>query len=324
MRGADRASDHQLVRIKIKMKLKRKQQTKANRRKFDTIKLQQPSIRLQFSIKLKNRFDVLQGYEELEDNAEKKWQEFENAYKETAKETLGYKQKGQKPWISKKSWELVEERRKQKNAVEQTKSDRIKQNLKDDYKRMDKEVKKSMRRDKRRWAENLATEAEEAAGNGRMKKLYEITKTLSNDKRKAINTVKDKHGNLLTEDSARKNRWREHFEEILNRPVPDDPIIEEVDDTVIEDISIDFISKDEIRTAFKRMKNGRFGGKDEITAELLKADINTAVDWLHNIFKTIWDKEVPKTWKQGLIVKIPKKGDLTECGNGRVLRTRRN
>ena len=26
---------------------------------------------------------------------------------------------------------------------------------------------------------------------------------------------------------------------------------------------------------------------------------------------------MPKTWKQGLLVKIPKKGDLTECGNWR-------
>ena len=26
---------------------------------------------------------------------------------------------------------------------------------------------------------------------------------------------------------------------------------------------------------------------------------------------------MPKTWKQGLVVKIPKKGDLAECGNWR-------
>ena len=103
------------------------------------------------------------------------------------------------------------------------------------------------------------------------KRIIEITKTLSNDKRKAINTVKDKHGNLLTEHSGRKDRWHKHFEEILNRPAPDDPIIEEeADDTVIEDISIDLISKAEIRTAIKRMKNGKSGGKDEITVELLK------------------------------------------------------
>ena len=31
---------------------------------------------------------------------------------------------------------------------------------------------------------------------------------------------------------------------------------------------------------------------------------------------------MPKTWKQGLIVKIPKKGDLTECGNWRGITLR--
>ena len=43
-----------------------------------------------------------------------------------------------------------------------------------------------------------------------------------------------------------------------------------------------------------------------------------AVDWLADLFSTIWEQEVvPKTWKQGLIVKLPKKGDLSECGNWR-------
>ena len=39
MRGADIASDHQLIRTRIKLKLKRKQHLKTNRRKFDTAKL---------------------------------------------------------------------------------------------------------------------------------------------------------------------------------------------------------------------------------------------------------------------------------------------
>ena len=50
MRGADIASDHQLVRSKIKLKLKRKQKNKAIRKKFDIIKLQQPAIKAQFSL----------------------------------------------------------------------------------------------------------------------------------------------------------------------------------------------------------------------------------------------------------------------------------
>ena len=44
-----------------------------------------------------------------------------------------------------------------------------------------------MRQDKRKWADHLAMEA---ARNGRMKDVY-ITKTLSNDKRKTTNAVKD-------------------------------------------------------------------------------------------------------------------------------------
>ncbi len=59
MRGADIASDHQLVHTTLKLKLKRKQQQNKARRKFDTIKLKQPNIRSKFTIELRNRFDVL-------------------------------------------------------------------------------------------------------------------------------------------------------------------------------------------------------------------------------------------------------------------------
>jgi hypothetical protein len=37
---------------------------------------------------------------------------------------------------------------------------------------------------------------------------------------------------------------------------------------------------------------------------------------LEDLFLTIWDNDlVPKEWKQGIIVKIPKKGDLSICDN---------
>ena len=84
---------------------------------------------------------------------------------------------------------------------------------------------------------------------------------------------------------------------------------------IINEISTDPITQAEIRTAPRKMENGKAGGKDDITAELLKADMNTTKEWLVKLFRTFWEQEkVPKTWKQGLIVKIPKKVDLTECG----------
>ena len=160
---------------------------------------------------MRNKYDILQDYDETGDEeVEKQWQDFEDAYKETAQEVPGFKKKGQKPWISNESWELVEERKRLKNNIEQTKSDWIKQNYTDKYRCKDKEMKKSMRQDKRKWVDHFAMEAEEAARNGRMKEVYEITKTLSNDKRKTTNAMKDKCGNLLKEGLARRERWKLH------------------------------------------------------------------------------------------------------------------
>ncbi len=203
--------------------------------------------------------------------------------------------------------------------VENTKSRRIKQQLQEEYRAKDKEVKASMRIDKRKWVENLANDAQKAAENGQMKTLYDITKKICNDKPRQSEAVKNKHGQIITDDEGRKKRWKEHFEEILNREIP--PQAVEIEDTVypeLPSINIEEISISEVTEAIKKLKSGKAGGIDNIVPELFKADIETATDKLHEIITDIWDQEqIPSEWKKGLIVKMPKKGDLTECGNWR-------
>ena len=85
MRGANVASDHQLVRSNIKLKLKNQQKKKAIRKKCDIIKLDQPAIKARFSLKLANAYDILQDYDETnKEEVDKQWQDFADAYKETA------------------------------------------------------------------------------------------------------------------------------------------------------------------------------------------------------------------------------------------------
>ena len=87
---------------------------------------------------------------------------------------------------------------------------------------------------------------------------------------------------------------------------------------VIEEIPSGPITKAEIRSAIMSMKAAKAPGVDCLTVELLKADITTTVDVLHDLFCEIWVSEtVPADWRRGLIVKIAKKGDLTKCGNWR-------
>ena len=110
-----------------------------------------------------------------------------------------------------------------KNKIDGTRSDRVKDRMRQQYSIKDREVKKSMKRDKKQWFEDLATEAETAASNGNMKAVYNITKTLSKDKSKQMEHIKDKNGTLLTKENEVKPRWKEHFNEVLNRPEPPEP-----------------------------------------------------------------------------------------------------
>ena len=46
--------------------------------------------------------------------------------------------------------------------------------------------------------------------------------------------------------------------------------------------------------------------------------METSIEMLYDLVGKIWDtEEIPKGWKEGYLVKIPKKGDLQECNNCR-------
>jgi len=56
------------------------------------------------------------------------------------------------------------------------------------------------------------------------------------------------------------------------------------------------------------MKSGKAAGKDSITVEMLKADVETNTDVLQELVQIIWDqKKIPEDWSKGLIVKLPQK-----------------
>ena len=66
------------------------------------------------------------------------------------------------------------------------------------------------------------------------------------------------------------------------------------------------------------LRRGKAAGPDEIPAEAIKGDIETAVQMLYSLFSKIWEEEeVPAQWKEGIIIKLPKKGDLRDCSNYR-------
>ena len=113
-------------------------------------KLADEEIRNKYNIEVRNRFQVLDGLEE-EKNADQTNNRMENIYVATAKEVLGTAKRKSKPWLCGGTWKKVEERRQLKIKLESTRSERVKQRIREQYKGKDREVKRSARKDKRRW-----------------------------------------------------------------------------------------------------------------------------------------------------------------------------
>ena len=321
-RGADVGSDHHLVTATLKLKLRRNGPGRSRQQRFDTEKLRDNKARSTFVLHLKNKFQALADEENLvppgKTGIDTMWDQVKTAYTQTSEACLGPKQKKRKEWITADTWQAIENRRALKKRVMESKSERLKERYKEEYREANQAVKRMTRTDKRIYMEDLASQAEEAANRGEQGQVYKITKLVSGKYRGATDTpVMDKQGRLLTSEAEQEARWTEHFNEVLNRPPPTTEAVPQNLDTDL-DVSIAPPEKEEIVAAIKSLKNGKAPGQDNLNAELFKADPELAAQILQPLLTAIWEeKQIPEDWTEGVIVKIPKKGTLSNCNNWR-------
>ena len=191
------------------------------------------------------------------------------------------------------------------------------------YKELHKLVQKSSRADKRAYVHRIAEEAEEAAGRFDMKTLHRKVKTLSGRKSQIDQPIFDKNGTLLAMGDRQRERWREHFAEVLNHAGTSDygsqsTSAETDDPPTNRHISATAPSLSEIATAIKKLKNGKAAGSDNLPAELFKTRPEIAAKVIQPQIHDMWNSErIPGELKEGVIVKLPKKGNLKHCTNWR-------
>ena len=145
-RGADINSDHHLVvgSVRLKVAALRRNAPQAKRR-FDACKLKKDSVKDAF-INV-----VSEGFRNVADSAEQisdintTLSNIVNVYQDAGRRILGYKDSKRKPWITVKTWELIEQRRAVKNVMLSNASAEIKQS----YRMLCTQIKRSARADKR-------------------------------------------------------------------------------------------------------------------------------------------------------------------------------
>ena len=98
------------------MKLKLKKMKKpTSPRIFDSSRLKDVAIKEAFSIELSNRFHALS--EMPADDVDDYCLKVSETFIKTGEETLGYKEKTRKPWISDNSWKLILDRKDTKQKL---------------------------------------------------------------------------------------------------------------------------------------------------------------------------------------------------------------
>ena len=87
-----------------------------------------------------------------------------------------------------------------------------------------------------------------------MKKVFDITKLLSGQRNVQSKPVKDKSGGDLTRTEGKLNRWKEHLQEDLNRPAPENPQDLEGPSLVFQTGHSTIV---EVSKSLKALKNGK-------------------------------------------------------------------
>ena len=127
---------------------------------------------------------------------------------ETNKSLLGYRQKRKEEWIKTDTWKTIDERKETKKKINDTKSQRIKEQLQTIYSILD------------AFIDNLADDAETTAQMQHMATLYKITKELAGGYKNYDIPMKDADGVVITSVEKQTQLCKTHFETIFNKEAP--------------------------------------------------------------------------------------------------------
>ena len=202
-RGANVPSDHHLLLTTVRL---RKNITASNQRtKFNVGLLRDQSVQEKFSIDLSNCFQPLQKLLENEETEiEHNWNHIKKLWLDTYEQILGKKKmQHNKDWISESTILEIETRKANKMVLNQSRTRTAKVKAQAEYNTANKRVKESVKKDKNDHVDSLASQAEEAAGQGNIKKLYMLSKKLAGKYQQTDKPVKDRTKMCLLQQGSK-------------------------------------------------------------------------------------------------------------------------
>ena len=196
MRGADVSSNHHLLMTTVRLRLKRFATANSTYKRNNVGLLRSKDTQAALKISLSKRFQPLQELiEDDETDTKTQWEHCKTLWLDTCEEVLGKKKTQHKEWISADTIHRLETRRERKTMPNNSRIGAAKAKVQEEYTAADRVVKRSIKKDKRDYIDDLARKAETAAGQGNLRDLYLVTKKLAGEFLQTEKPVKNKNGN---------------------------------------------------------------------------------------------------------------------------------
>jgi exonuclease III len=310
-------TDHRMVRSVMSLQVppKRRKQGKQVQRRLNIEQLKDEGIKRNFQLLLNEN---LPG--EYPDNVEQHWSILKTAMLSACQETTGFIKRKHQDWFDENDKEIqgvIDQKRKAYNTWQNDPNSVVKKQA---YLQAKAEVQRRTRTLKNEWWTTKAVEMENLAASNNTRAFFSATKIVYGPSNNGLNPLRSKDGNQLLKDPASiSSRWREHFQELLNRESHvNDDIFNRVPQKPIQDHLSDVPSIQEVEKAIHQLKNNKATGLDGVPAELFKVGGPALTDHTHGLIVKIWNTEtIPTDLRDTSIVTIFKKGDKAQCGNYR-------
>lgn len=329
IRGAEFGTDHYLVLISLRQRINVNKKKAARKEQMDTEKIKVPEVQREFTIKLTNRFQILEdesiiGTQIAEPNMiEEKWKKLQMVVNDTVKEVCGQKKKMKKnPWFTDECQAAVDKRREVKHKWLESRREENEgqesRELRAEYGEANRNTRLILRRCKRDFLSGKLTKAESDRTTNNTRDLYRTIRFFKTGFSARNYGIKDKNGNLVLDKESGTKVWKDYFEELLNCDLSENRNVEENVNYQHVQPQVLPPSEQDVEEAVKQLKCNKAPGEDGITSDIIKGGGQILVKEIHKLIASAWEKEiVPEEWKEALIIPLHKKGDKQLCSNYR-------
>ena len=207
-------TDHRLVRSSFSLKLhdKKRHIAKQPKKRLDVERLKDPALLEELQLALRQSLASVHG-----NNVEEFWQALKAVFLSSSEATIGYRTRKHQDWFDENDYvieELIDGKRK---AFCTWRNDPTNETKRSAYHNIRAEVQRRIRHMKDQWWTAKPEQLQGLADKGDTRGFFSATRTIFGPSTRGETPIKNKDGNLLKDTVSINQRWKDHFQELLNR-----------------------------------------------------------------------------------------------------------